>query len=494
MSQPNPNSLKPVERMPTGIPGLDLVLKGGLLRTGLYIIQGSPGTGKTLMGNQICFHHVRGGGRAAYVALLSESVGRMTHFLQSMKFFDRQYIGDRLQYLSGYHALRQGGLAECLELLRKVIIEHNVTFLVVDGTDALKLASRSDSEFREFLHSMQLFMDLRRCTGCLLTPLNVVYPSPAPGHTIVDGVIELALHNFGPRTTRELEVVKTRGSDFLQGRHEFEITDQGLAIHPRTEVRYVNPSRRLRLDPSHRMKLGVSKLDEMLRGGLLHESATIMIGAPGTGKTSFGMSFLAEGARQGQSGVYFGFHEIPEVLIENCENIKIPVAEAVKRGDIQLVWYQETEHIADFLAERLLDIVRSKNQRPCRLFIDGISGFRRALVYQNRSSQFLAAIMNELRSLGATIIMAEEIDVYTSGREIPMSDLGSISDNMILLRYLESKSELKRLLSIIKTRGTDYESVIHQFTISSKGIEVLDPLPTATEQSLIGQPRAVKVG
>jgi circadian clock protein KaiC len=145
--------MPPVQRLLTEVPGLDLVLNGGLIQGGLYIIQGSPGTGKTVLGNQICFNHVqRAGGRAAYVTLLSELVARMTHFLEPLKFFDHRLIGDRLQYLGMYQELRKGGLAACQSRLQRLIKDHDLSFFVVDGADALKFASKSDVEFREFLH------------------------------------------------------------------------------------------------------------------------------------------------------------------------------------------------------------------------------------------------------------------------------------------------------------------------------------------------------
>jgi len=128
----NGDQLK-LERVPTGITGLDRILRGGLLRGGVYIIEGVPGTGKTILANQICFSHVAAGGHGAFVTLLAESHTRMLQHLQPMSFYHEEAIPDRLYYVSGFRILESEGLKGIVDLLRREITGHQASLLVLDG-------------------------------------------------------------------------------------------------------------------------------------------------------------------------------------------------------------------------------------------------------------------------------------------------------------------------------------------------------------------------
>src|SRR5215218_6055149 len=121
------------QRRPTGVPGLDRILEGGLLASGVYIVQGPPGAGKTILANQACFHHASTGAHAVYVTLLAESHSRMFAHLRRMAFFDAGAIPDRVYYIGAYSTLQSGGLEALVTLIRKSIQKHQATLLVVDG-------------------------------------------------------------------------------------------------------------------------------------------------------------------------------------------------------------------------------------------------------------------------------------------------------------------------------------------------------------------------
>ena len=130
MSEMSDNAL---DRVPSGIAGLDTILAGGFLQSGLYIVQGMPGTGKTTLANQICFNHIVTGGRALYVTLLAEYHARMMQHLSGMSFFDATKIPDQLSYIGGFSTLRQDGRSGLLSLLRREITARKASVLVLDG-------------------------------------------------------------------------------------------------------------------------------------------------------------------------------------------------------------------------------------------------------------------------------------------------------------------------------------------------------------------------
>ena len=479
-------------RIETTVPRLDYILKGGLFRGGTYAIMGPPGAGKTIIANHIAFGHLGvGGGRCVYVTLLVESHARMLDHLRGLSFFRPEYVGDRIVYVSGYAALRTDGLPGLLALIRRVVRERDASMLVVDGLESVADSAPSVQALRELVHDLQGFASLAACTTLLLTNHR---DRQHPENGLVDGVIELTDTVQGSRAIRELIVHKFRGSDYLRGRHEVEIQAAGMQIHPRTEIQFDRPPGAATEDRV-RMPFGVARLDEMMRGGVLSGSATALLGAPGTGKTLVGLSFLAEGARRGQPGIYFGFYEPPPRLIEKAAQVGIDLQRWVDRGLIELIWQPPLEHMMDGLAEQLLEHLRRGGRRPGRrrLFIDGIEGFRAAGVYPDRMPRFLSAFTNQLRTLDVTTVVTEELALFSQAISMPNPELATVVETVVLLRYVELRSQLHRLLSIMKMRESDYDSSIREFHISDRGVEVASSFASA-EHILSGLGRVGATG
>src|SRR6201997_2411723 len=141
-----------LKRLPTGVPGLDTVLRGGFLRGGIFIVQGSPGAGKTILGNQICFHHVARGGRALYVTLLAENHARMLLHIGQLGFFEEAVIPERLYYISAFRVLEQEGLPAVMSVLRREVQARRASLLVLDGLSAIEETADSSRAFKKFIH------------------------------------------------------------------------------------------------------------------------------------------------------------------------------------------------------------------------------------------------------------------------------------------------------------------------------------------------------
>ena len=173
------------ERVPSGLPGLDAVLRGGFLKAGIFMIQGSPGAGKTILANQICFHHAAHGERALYVTLLAESHSRMLLHIGQLGFFDATLIPRRIYYVSAFQALEEAGVQGLLDLLRREIDSHEAHILVLDGLVSVEEIADSSREYKKFVHQLQAQAALSGCTIFLLSSSRPV----AVEHTMVDGVI-----------------------------------------------------------------------------------------------------------------------------------------------------------------------------------------------------------------------------------------------------------------------------------------------------------------
>ena len=473
-------------RVVSGIPRLDYILRGGLLEGGTYAVIGPPGGGKTILGNQFCFNHAaRGGGRCVYLSLLVESHGKLMRHLASLDFFDPGRIPDQIYYVSGYAALREGGPAALLDLTRATLRDRRATLLVIDGVESIRQLGEGERMIKEFIHELQAFTAMIGCTTLLLSLKDSGHISAE--NAVVDGILELTDELVGPRAVRELVVHKFRGGGYLRGRHEVEIGREGIVIHPRTEIQFDQPPGRA-TEERIRMPFGVPQLDQMLSGGLPSGSTTALLGAPGTGKTMLGLSFLVEGARRGQRGVYFGFYEPPPRLLEKAGQVGIDLLRFVDEGLIEVTWQPPLEHMLDSLAEQLLEKIRAAESPRRRLFIDGIEGFRAASVYHERLPRFLSAFTNQLRTYDVTAVVTEELPLFHPDIDMPNPELANVVETVILLRYVELGSQLHRLLSIMKMRESRYDTSLREFRITDGGLDVADSFESA-EAILTGHAR-----
>ncbi|HYF86082.1 ATPase domain-containing protein [Azospirillum sp.] len=459
-----------LERVPSGIAGLDTVLKGGFLKGGVYIIQGVPGAGKTILANQMCFNHVADGGRAAYVTLLAESHSRMLQHLRPMRFFDETVIPDRLYYISAFNTLEDDGLKGLRDLLQREIRKHRASLLILDGLVAAEETATSDREFKKFVHEVQMYAAMNECTVLLLTSGS---PGPVRAeHTMVDGLIDLDDRVYEVRTERSLQVRKFRGSGSLRGRHPFRITGDGLVVYPRIEAQFAVPSRPEQ-PVGARITTGVEALDRIIGGGTFAGTTTVLMGPTGIGKTTIGLHFLSQSSAA-EPGLHFGFYETPARLRFKAATLGMDLEGLEAQGALEMIWQAQGENVLDELAHTMLDAIRRRGVR--RLFVDGLDGFMESSVHPERMSRFFSTLSNELRGLGVTAVFTWETrDLIGSPIEAPVYGVSSLVENMIVLRYVEVEARTRRLLTIAKLRDSGFDPALQEFRITDKGIEIIGP-------------------
>ena len=464
----------PPGRHRTGIPGLDFILDGGLLEAGVYIVQGPPGAGKTILANQACFHHASEGGRSVYITLLAESHSRMFGHLRRMAFFDESKIPEFVYYVGGFSTLESEGLAGLLTLVRGIVTKKSAGLAIIDGLVSAHESAPSDREFKKFLHELQVLADLTRCTIVLLT--NAERQSGFfPEHTMVDGVLHLTDELSELRPLRHIRVLKLRGSGPVRGLHSVRISDRGFEVRPRLESRLSpTPVSEAPVADGAKMGFGIPELDTMLRGGVRSGSITMLLGSSGSGKTVFGMQFLAEGLKRGERGLFFGFFEQPDAIVAKCQRIGINgIKDGIDRGLARVMWHRPVEGVIDEIGDSLFDAVRTLN--PARVVIDGMQGFERAADLPERLSDVYSAIAQELeRRRVTTLYTTETRGLFESDINVPINGLSAATQNIILLRHVEHKAAILRALAILKVRDDDYDPKMREIKISDHGIRLLD--------------------
>ncbi len=485
--EPVSSAVPGLERVSSSVPGLDVLLQGGLVARRGYLIKGPPGSGKTILASQYCFDAAHAGKTAVFVTLLSESHATLLENLRTLTFFDEALVPDRVTFVSAHQPLLSTGLSGLSRVLRGVLRRAQPAILVIDSISAIIEQAPSTEEARKFFRALVTFAAAAGTT-CLFVLLEADSHAGALLEPVLDGTIELERELVGQRSIRLVEITRLRGSAHLDGQHTFDITRTGLAIHPRTEARV----RRTELIPgafARRIPFGVPKLDAMLCGGLGEGSSTAIHGAPGVGKTVLGLHFLTEGARRDEPGLYFGFFESPPRLIAKAAGVGLELGRWAERGLIELSWRVPVEQSMDAMAEELLAQVDAR--RVSRLFIDGMDGFRSAASFPDRLNGFFAALTQELRARGVTLLVSKESTPFSPQGEVDEHQLSAIFENLLLLRYVELRSHLYRLLSILKMRDSAYDSSIREFRITGRGFELASSFQSA-EAILSGFARSIE--
>lgn len=455
-------------RVPSGIPGLDKILRGGFLSGGVFVVDGAPGTGKTILANQMAFAHTANGdGRALFITLLAESHARMMQHMDALSFFDRRRVPDGIVYLSGFHTLEDGGLNGFAKLVRAEMKKRKPTLVVLDGLVTLADSSPSPREFRKFVYELQAYAALEGCVVLLLTSEGVA--DRRPEHTIVDGVLELEQCRVGMNTQRVLQVRKFRGSDVLLGQHTFRITQDGIVVFPRMEGLLANPSGEAEIRDDY-ISTGVETLDAMLGGGLPYGTTTCVVGPTGTGKTTLGLHFLA-GSSGDEPGLHFGFYETPQRLLKKARGIGLSLESLLEQGHLEIIWHPPTEPHLDEIGDRLLQAVARRG--VTRLFVDGLAAYYEATADAERITNFFTALTNEFRARGVTTVYTSGTpEVIRSEVTAPPTGIATVLDNLIVLRFVEFRAELHRVLSIVKVGESDFDSKLREFKITSAGIRL----------------------
>ena len=483
-----------LEKVPSGIEGLDVILKGGFLQGGITIVQGKLGTGKTILGNQLCFSHAAAGGRALYVTLLAESHARMLLHIGNLEFFHSGAIPDQLLYVSAFPILEADGVRGLLALIRQEVGASKATLLILDGLVAAEKAAASDMEFKKFVHELQTHATAANCQMFLLTSGGDNPDVATAEHTMVDCVLELRSRLHGWRAERDFEVLKRRGDAFLRGRHAFRISDAGITLFPRFEALFATPTHAGRVEET-RVSTGLAQLDDMIGGGLPQASTTLLLGPSGIGKTTVGLQFPSQ-CTPDDPGLFFGFYETPGGIRAKAAALGLPLVDHLDQGVVEFPWQPTTEASLDEICAQLLISIRVRGVR--RLFLDGLGGFAKLADDPERVGHIVAPLIHELRALQVTSLVTGESDDLLGSLGVPPASslaIGSvydIADNILLLQFIRLRSRFYRTVAAFKVRDSRIDDQAHLFEITAQGI-VVDTSPDRAEAifvEAVAQPRA----
>ncbi|WP_043431330.1 ATPase domain-containing protein [Cystobacter fuscus] len=470
----------------SGVPSFDLLLGGGIPRRQSIIITGNPGSGKTILCGQVAFRTAARGIPVVLATVTSEPHDKLVQALSGFSFFDGGLLGDKLFLVSAYASLKKGA-KEARDILLHTVRERGAKLLFIDGLRSIRDLWQDEAKLREFLYELGIGLAAMDCIGLFTTEYALDKLLALPEATTVDGIVALDVLRQGGRRLRRMEVVKLRGRDHLTGEHFMRLGREGVEVIPRLETQV--PSDLEVAPPSTRSSFGLPEFDTLLYGGLPARSTTLLAGSMGIGKTLLATHFAAQGARQGEKTLFVSFFEPPVQLVARARRIGLEVAEDLSRGALKMLHLPPSELEADAIAHRVLEEVARLGVQ--RLVVDGLSELERSISDPERRHIFMAALSVHLRHAGVTSLFTKEVS-KVAGTELDFNDspIALLGENLVLLRYVELRGRIHRVLSILKMRDSRYDGDLREFEIRDEGIRVLAPMRSA-EGLLTGQARAV---
>jgi circadian clock protein KaiC len=460
------------DRLPSGSSRLDLVLGGGLLVSGIHLVIGRPGTGKTILAQQYLFQNATDERPALYLSTVSEPLEKILRYGQSLAFFDKAAVGSRVVYDDLGTTLNEDGLAGVLTRLTALLRERRPALLVIDSFKALRAYAADEGAFRRFLHELAGQLSAMAITSFWVGEYDSA-ETDAPEFAVADAIVALSVERRAERVTRVLQVMKLRGSDFISGQHAYRLSATGLDAFPRLADFTEANSYAMTFD---RATSGVTLLDEMLAEGFWQGSSTLVAGPSGSGKTLLALHFVFAGAQLGEQCVFATFQENPVQL----ERIAHGFSWSLTHPRIELMYRPPVDLYVDEWVYDLLDTIERTG--ATRVVVDSLGDLRAVCGDDMRFREYMYSLLQRCARKNVSVMMTQEAAELFGLTHLSEYGISHLSDNVVLLQFLRGDSEVKRAITILKTRASTHDPQIRQFDITADGFTL--GAPFAPEQSL----------
>jgi circadian clock protein KaiC len=462
-------------RSSTGVPGLDNILGGGLPSDHLYLVEGTPGSGKTTLALQFLRRGVEEGEKGLYITLSETKEELMTVSASH---------GWSLDGLEVFELVTDEGLSPAAEqsILHPAEIELGETTrgvmaavdrlqpkrVAFDSLSEMRLLAQNPLRYRRQVLALKSFFAQRGCTVLLLDDRSADYDD-VQLHSIAHGVIQLeqVVDQYGPER-RRLRVMKMRGIRFRGGEHDFNLETGGLAVFPRLVAAEHRSARETAL-----VSTGTAALDALLGGGLARGSNTLFSGPSGVGKTTTALACVRAALQRGESAVYYLFDEGLTTLLTRSRALGLDVDEYLESGQLEIKVLDPAEVSPGEFAHMVRAAVEEHGVRA--IVIDSLNAYMQAMTGDKHLLLQMHELLTYLNQLGIVTILILGLhgvlgDVRTD------VDLSYLSDAIMLFRFFEARGRLLKAVSVVKSRTSAHELTIREFRLGAGGVEVGEAL------------------
>ena len=476
-----------INRISTGISGLDNILLGGLVANQAYLIKGQPGSGKTTLG----FHFLSEGASKGETSLFigfSESEARLRRNAQligidlgQVEFLDLSTTANFFIKNETYNIFSPSEVEKTpiTEKLIETIERVNPRRVFLDAITQFRFLAVNNFEFRKQVQSFIRFVVDRNTTLLLTSEGNDRNPDDDL-QFMSDAIIEL-------RSTvnkHSISVNKFRGSGFIKGYHDLRLSDGGISVYPTL----IPEGKRHNNIVMEVISSGIPEINELLNGGIERGTTTILSGPSGVGKSTFGIQFMKEAAGRGERSVLYAFEEAEDTIVKRCQSINVPINAMLDRGTLAIVNVEPLKYTPNQFVHLVHTEVEQNDAKI--IMIDSTSGYRLSMEGDNLIRQ-LHSLCQYLKNMGVTVILVNETHTIAGGEfHVTEQGLSYLADNIIFLRYLELHGELRKAIGVLKKRVSSFERTLREFEITKYGIKVGEPL-TQLKGILSGIPTSI---
>jgi circadian clock protein KaiC len=467
------------ERVATGVPGLDDVLRGGLPVQRLFLIQGAPGSGKTTIALQFLLEGVRRGERCLYVTL-SESEEEIEGVAAShgwsfdgIDVYDLSAIEHQLEQ-DAENTIFHPAEVELHETTRPVletIAARKPQRVVFDSLSELRMLAVNPLRYRRRILALKQHLAAHGCTTLFLDDGTSDPTGDLQLQSLAHGVIEVEQRApvYG-RERRQLRIVKMRGVKFVGGYHDFAIERGGARVF----ARLVAAEHSARFDENELVKSGLPELDALLGGGPTRGTSTLVVGPAGSGKSMIVTQYAHAAAMRGEKVAMFLFEESRAVFLSRARGLGLGMEQLVERGQVVVRQIDPAEMSPSEFVQLVRAAVEDEGAR-C-VVIDSLNGYLNAMPEE----RFLTLQLHELLSyLGlrgvATFLVMVQHGIFGSQMAAPV-DVSYVADNVLLLRFFEANGRMRKALSVVKKRTGNHEATIRALDLSNGALKVGAPL------------------
>jgi circadian clock protein KaiC len=479
-----------IRRLPSGVPGLDAILGGGLPEFSFNLIAGTPGTGKTTLAQQIMFSLATEERRAIYFTALGELPIKLLRYQQQFGFFDAEKINRSVRYVNLAEDAMRGGLDGIRERILGEVEAGSPAIVMVDSfRTAVHAGAHRGDNIQAFVQQLGIQLTGCEATTFLIGEYSDMHREHNPVFTLADGVIWLYQTLQRSAVLRSLQVVKMRGQAQLQGLHTFRITGDGLRVFPRMVVGTTAAAPAAggsAAAPTPRVSIGNQRLDTLLGGGIPEGYSLLLSGPSGSGKSTLATAFLEDGVRRGEAGVIALFEKRPRERAGPAAP-EDAFARVLGNPAVSVIESRALDLSIDETLFELSEAVRRTRAR--RLVIDSLSGLELALAPNFREDfrESMYRLVSSLSELGVTVLMTADLEEPGPALHLSPHNTSFLADALIVQRWVEIEGELRRILAVVKVRGSAHSHRLHFYEITDDGVQIREPA-TAYSSMLSGFP------
>ena len=462
----------------SGIAHLDDVLGGGFVANRVYLIQGTPGCGKTTMALQFLIEGVRLGEKALYITL-SESKEELVDSAASHGWsLDSIDVCDLIAHEGALNGENQYTMFHPSEVelneTTKQIIDYiekiKPSRVVIDSMSEIKLLSQNSLRYRRQVLALKSYFMGKTCTALFLDDKTTSDEDDKQLQSITHGVIQLEqlTPDYGAER-RRLSITKLRGQKYRGGFHDYTIVTGGLAIFPR-----IVAHEHTRNSERKQLRSGIKALDEIVGGGIDYGTSMLLLGPAGAGKSTLGLQYALAAAKSGERAAMFCFDERLDTLRQRADGVSMSIDVAMKAGLLTVQPVDPAEMSPGEFAHTVRQAAEGRDGKgPAKVvIIDSLNGYLQAMPEE----KFLIAQLHELLTyLGhlniITILIVAQHGLLGNAMLTPL-DTSYLADSVILFRYFEAEGEVRQSIAVVKKRSGAHERTIREFRIDKTGLRV----------------------